>query len=620
MNREDVLIELFSISPLGVKDDAICMDESIESINVDETIITTPYLHVLNHTIGKQTSDGRLGSYVEVDILTPNTAATAASSNSSSNNNEAPTVSSVVSSDKVIVITTPEKFNITCQLHQGDISIEHGNKLEGDVHLSTMFGNIDIGCKVRGYEVTLSTMMTDDTLPSSSSTTLIDKGNIYVRKVIEAKTLNICSSSRVRARMLNVGSKLSIVSTTTATTTSVTDALSSSLAADSQENNNTYTKLDDDDEGAVIDIGSIYIVTSGLGMDDNDARLIVSDESSNHHNNRGLVRVKSSHGHIVIHAKTNRMNYLTPPITISKSSDSTITPLIDLGGVNGSCDVLLEGVLSSSSSSYDSVNTKQQHYVGPPSSTTPPTMRVHFDALSPESISTITSRGILLHQSINDDYNNNISSLTSITMDRKLESEIRLLSTSEYTTVDAHDITSEDVHDVNNTLLTIAKEKTMPLILGDSEQQEHPLISIETDAYIDGEYDSLDEGVEQTSKSPHHGGMLQYMQGTMSNRSGEPDARSDMRGKGKINIDGAALQALQGFQSGKKQSPSSSSSSVLLPLLAVATDGGIKLETLSWFGSIARRYGLDATEADGKKDELLGSLGRQARRVPRLEK
>jgi hypothetical protein len=114
--------------------------------------------------------------------------------------------------------------------------------------------------------------------------------------------------------------------------------------------------------------------------------------------------------------------------------------------------------------------------------------------------------------------------------------------------------------------------------------------------------------------------MVQYMQGTMSNRSGEPDARSDMRGKGKINIDGAALQALQGFQSGKKQSPSSSSSSVLLPLLAVATDGGIKLETLSWFGSIARRYGLDATEADGKKDELLGSLGRQARRVPRLEK
>ena len=157
----------------------------------------------------------------------------------------------------------------------------------------------------------------------------------------------------------------------------------------------------------------------------------------------------------------------------------------------------------------------------------------------------------------------------------------------------------------------------MPLILGGTtgsinhdSQQEHRPISIETDAYIDGEYVSL-EGVEQTSNSPHHG-MVQYMQGTMSNRSGEPDARSDIRGKGKINVDGAALQALQGFQSGKQ------STSSLLPLLAVATDGVIKLETLSWFGSIARRYGLD--EADSKKDELLGSLGRQARRVPRLEK
>jgi hypothetical protein len=190
--------------------------------------------------------------------------------------------------------------------------------------------------------------------------------------------------------------------------------------------------------------------------------------------------------------------------------------------------------------------------------------------------------------------------------------------------VDAHDITSEDEQDVNKTLLKIAKEKAIPLLLGDS-QREQPLISIETDAYIDKDYDSLDVEVEQTLESPHCG-MVQYTQGTMSNRSGEPDARSDIRGKGKINVDGAALQALQGFQSGKKQSSSSSSSSStsssssLLPLLAVATDGGIKLETLSWFGSIARRYGLDATEADSKKVELLGSLGRQARRVPRLEK
>ena len=603
MNREDVIIEIFSVSRPVKKDDdddddksvlsSVGVDESIEYTNLDDTIIT-PYLHVTNHTNGKYTSDGRLGSYAEVDIVPPTSAA-------------------IALTDRVVVITTPEKFNITCQLHAGDISIEHGNKMEGDVHLSTRYGNINIGCKVRGYEVTLNTM-TDGTTSPSSSTEITndemtrDKGNIYVRKVIEAKTLDVRSSARVRARMLNVGSKLSIV----ATPATSDDAMSSSADI------HTYTKLDDDDEGAVIDIGSIYIVTSGLGMDDNDARLIVNG-STNHHT-RGLVRVKSSHGHIVIHAKTNRLNYYTPPITTSESSDSTMTPLIDLGGVNGSCDVLLEGI---SSSSLTSSSPVLDQYVSPTSTT--PTMRVHFDALSPESISTITSRGILLKSSDTDD--DVIPSLTSITMDRKLETEIRLLSAvSRMPTtsgisdcvVDAHDITSEDEQDVNKTLLKIAKEKAIPLLLGDS-QREQPMISIETDAYIDGEYANLDGEVERTTKSPHHGGRVQYLQGTMSNRSGEPDARSDIRGKGKINVDGAALQALQGFQSGKKQSSSTSSSS-LLPLLAVATDGGIKLETLSWFGSIARRYGLDATEADSKKVELLGSLGRQARRVPRLEK
>lgn len=601
MSREDVLIEIFSISPVVKNDDddksvlfsEVGVDNTIECTNLVETTIT-PYLHVKNLPNGKQTSDGRLGSYAEVDILS------------------SPTSTAIASTDRVIVITTPEKFNITCQIHAGDISIERGNKMEGDVHLLTNYGNIDIGCKVRGYEVTLNTM-TDDTSSSTETTTndemTHDKGNIYVRKVIEAKTLDIRSSSRVRARMLNVGSKLSIVATT-----ATSDAAMSSLA-----DIHTYTKLDDDDEGAVIDIGSIYIVTSGLGMDENDARLIVNG-NSNHHHNRGLVRVKSSHGHIVIHAKTNLLNYYTPPITTSELSNSTMTPLIDLGGVNGSCDVLLEGIsllISSSSSILDAVNTK--HDIGLSSAT--PTMRIHFDALSPESISTITSRGILMTSSDTDD--DVIPSSTSITMDRKLETEIRLLSAVSRPSwseiidyvVDAHDIASEDVQDVNTTLLKIAKEKAVPLFLGDSKQEEQPLISIETDAYIDGEYASLDGGFEQTLEY-HHCGMVQYMQGTMSNRSGEPDARSDMRGKGKINIDGASLQALQGFQSGKKQSPSS----VLLPLLAVATDGGIKLETLSWFGSIARRYGLKATEADSKKDELLGSLGRQARRVPRLEK
>jgi hypothetical protein len=184
----------------------------------------------------------------------------------------------------------------------------------------------------------------------------------------------------------------------------------------------------------------------------------------------------------------------------------------------------------------------------------------------------------------------------------------------------------------------------MTLVLGgasdeykncDGQRERRLPISIDTDAYVDGEYDGLDDAspaldfgddatgrayVRRTPILPGSG-VVHYARGTMKNCSGEPDARSDVRGRGKINVDGAASQALHGFQRGGKQPSSSSSFSptsyapppILPPLLAVATDGIIELESLSWFGSIARRYGLE--EEESKKD-----VGRQASRLPRLEK
>ena len=101
----------------------------------------------------------------------------------------------------------------------------------------------------------------------------------------------------------------------------------------------------------------------------------------------------------------------------------------------------------------------------------------------------------------------------------------------------------------------------------------------------------------------------------MKNRSGEPDSRFDVRSRGKVNIDGATSQALHGFRVNSKEAASSPFTtdpcmSSPRPLLTVATDGKIKLETLSWLGSIARRYGLD--------DSGGSDAGRQARRSPRL--
>ena len=121
-----------------------------------------------------------------------------------------------------------------------------------------------------------------------------------------------------------------------------------------------------------------------------------------------------------------------------------------------------------------------------------------------------------------------------------------------------------------------------------------PAICIDTEAYED-EYTSTNDGVSMKL-------------GHVMNRSDEPESRFD-RAQGKINIDGAASQALIGFQT-LKTGPVGGLDS--RPLLLVAADGGVKLETLSWFGSIARRYNMDEFDSRG--------LGRQATRSSRLRK
>lgn len=153
---------------------------------------------------------------------------------------------------------------------------------------------------------------------------------------------------------------------------------------------------------------------------------------------------------------------------------------------------------------------------------------------------------------------------------------------------------------------------------GDSASKS---ILIETDAYR-GKWGVDAIGSEGSDSQAPLSNLIEYTQGTMKNRSGEPDSRFDVRSRGKINIDGAASQALHGFQGKKQQHEgtttssgglSSLSSAQSVPLLAVATDGRIKLETLSWFGSIARRYGLEEEDATRR-------VGRQASGLPRLDK
>ena len=467
------------------------------------------------HKDGIDTSMGRVGSFVEVDLL----------DNADNRDGD--------DSPWKLIATVPEKCNITCQIANGDINVD--GKLEGDVHLSTSkYGNIIVG-KLRGHNVTLSNTNQIEGAADVGQ----NKGLIHIKKAVEAKTVNINSSQRVRARMMN-GSNIQI-----------------------QVNPSTMftcSKLDEDDEGAIIDVGSLYISHGGS---ESEANLDVDATNLDASNlSRGIIRVKSNHGHVTINAKVNH--------TVSKK-----TPLVDLGGVNGSCDVLLEAFTFSDFVKQTSV---QERSVA---------SRIHFDAFAPESISTITSRGN--------------AGGTSITIDRKLDAELRLLSMAKSNTtmssnVDAHSITSDECEDVNAVLRGLDEHLSQCI----TKQAFDNDISIETDAF------QMSDDTVSSSLS-----RVQYLQGTVKNRSGEPDSRFDIQSRGKINKDGAALQALHGFHSktaadGIDDDNSSQHPSVVLPLLSVVTDSTIKLETLSWLGSIARRYGLE----ENKKIPL----GRQASR------
>jgi len=506
-----------------------------------------------------------------------------------------------------LIATIPEKSNLTCQLNNtpsggGDINID--GKLEGDTHLSTNGGNITVS-KLRGHHVTLTTTSSldhddinniqssaDSSSVSSLGSSNSDNGGIiHVKKAIEAKSVHITTYNRVRAQMLN-GSNVTINVRRPSSNVDHGPSSTSNSSADSKKSSSligsSFTKLDEDDEGALIDVGSLYISSSAAeSSNNNEAHLLVEDFNGRA-SDEGLVRVKSCHGHVTVHAKkTGTTSDDDQQLTRHQNQSS---PLVDIGGVNGSCDITLE---ASSSSSNDTANIANNN-------TLVTGTRVHFDAMTPDSISTVASRGSGNHS-------------TSITMDRKLEAEVRMLTMAKSALpidFDVYSLTSDDVEEIQSTLKGVSDavlSKQQDTLLENTGQA----ISIETDAY---------QSDDQQQQTTHEG--IEYKQGTMSNRSGEPDSRFDVRSqssssRGKINIDGAASQALNSF---KKQSSSSSNDERLdsssldttLPLLAVATDGTIKLETLSWFGSIARRYGMDESEKNDR------NIGRQASRKPRL--
>lgn len=580
--RDDSFIEIVPLSPPlspGLVDDATIPDSKDVTIFDEATTRTFGQWQFTLHADGIATSLGRVGSHVEIRPHAPNT-------NDENHTAAAPPVK--------LVATVPEKCNLDICAPRSDIRI-HG-KVEGDVHLA---GRSIRATKLRGHRVILSaaTPPEEKRVDQENDNDSSDRpgGIVHATHAIEARTVDIVAAKRIRVKMIN-GSDV---------------ALNVALPPEwtNEEKETQRRRLDDDDEGAVVDIGSLYVSTSGSNNGpENEARLTIDASSSTSPpTSSGLARVKSHHGHVSVHAIVGEKG---------TTSEAPSHPLVDLGGVNGSCDVLVE---SSSESKLECVPQKD----------TVVAARVHFDSLTPRSISAITARARVGN--------------VHLTMDRKLEAEARLLSLAEAAgvawpgDVEAWDLAGEGIDDdqeekddnydgkhgngdVKSLLLELDAMSSKNDNKRSYNRDDQTAISIETDAYIgtwglepfrsnDTHEDHVSDNRNQTLRT------VQYTQGTVKNRSGEPDSRFDVRSRGKIDVDGAASQALHGFRSKSKYNdddeasdPDADSS---LPLVAVATDGRIRLETLSWLGSIARRYGLEESKRSG--------LGRQASRAPRLE-
>lgn len=397
-----------------------------------------------------------------------------------------------------LTVKIPEKTNLICELPNGG-SITIAGKVEGDVKLYTADGDIIVK-KLRGHEIDLET-------DGSGSI-------IYAADVLEAQKLTLRTSGRIRAKQIH-GNQIDI-----------------RINSSAKRQEESVTKLwESDDEGSLVDISSLYV--SGNG----GANVSVVGPRRPQ---RRAIRIKSHHGPI----RTETSN-LSVPIE-DNPMNGQIYPLVELGGVNGNCEVSIEDTL------HEKKENKNWN-----------TCMVHVDSLSPDSVSLITvdSGGV------------------AVTLDRKAEADLRLLSCSSAECLIETGAMLAEEEDPNLLLQIVQNLPKGPALTTAGQQR----ISVETSAFT----------ARPVGFATAH---VEYVDGWTENKSAEPDSRFERKSNGatgsvgKIRMDGAAEQALHGFSSSKAET---GQPIYQRPLIAVAGTGIVKVETVSWLGAIARRYGLD---------------------------
>jgi len=437
----------------------------------------------------------------------------------------------------------PEKLNLICDLvggNGGSIKVE--GKLEGDVQLTTRNGNISV-TKLRGHVIDLKAAAGGG---DGGTTT------IYARDLLEAEKLSVTATDGARIRAKQVLGRRIQLSVRGSTKQEESLCSTESPASTSEP---TVVEMDEDDEGSLVDVGAMFVSGDAGATIDVEGPFTAQLA-------RRAVRVKSNHGPLEVLVDGCCMPTEESPITGDKY------PLVELGGVNGNCEVSIRNSVEAAAHGDEKADFDDWT-----------SCQVHFDSLSPSSVSLITvDRGD-----------------TAITMDRKVECDVRLLSSSSDDCLTETGALLAEEED-NNLLLSVVRNLPKGRQIF---QRGGRRISVDTASFTPRQSDAALADMDASD--------VEYVDGWVENRSEEPDSRFDQRfrradtGVGKIRLDSAADQALKGFgkdsdeyvDGGDGNKGETRANGEPRPLVAVVSTGRIMLETVSWIGAIARRYGLD---------------------------
>jgi hypothetical protein len=462
-----------------------------------------------------------------------------------------------------IIAKIPQTMDIVaCQLDGKDSSITvEGPKLEGQAFYLKSTGNITVA-KMRGHVIDISTTSV---------------GAIFIKQLLEAQSVHLLTPTCGRIRALQIHANTINAAVQPPTENNHHQPTAHATAA------NCHPKLDDDDTLARIDISSLY-ASSSLSpsissfdtipntsnskndqipadyaeIDGSGAFLCVDVPGGTSDYPRN-VRIKSNHGYISVYTVlSSTASSIVTSDNNHTNSDQDNIALVELGGVNGYCDIIID-------KEGDELNDDRWSSMKQPTVTA---VKAHFDSVLPNYVSAITSE---------------TGGQVNVSFDRKLETDVRLFVAPDLSPLDFNGLVSEDINVIDQTL------QKWDSSLADAGKGRGDITSGKIDVITPYFQESNNNTSQMILKDQHKDhSIVRSVQGTVCNKI-DPVSRWDVKSRGKINLESAEGQALNKF--GGQES----NEQHRRHMLVVASVGSIHLESLSWMEAIARRYGFDGS-------------------------